>query len=109
MYNVKKINAISPVYHGILPNGEYNVNADVENPDAILVRSANLHDMPINDNLLCVARAGAGVNNIPLDKMAEHGVQLPRGQRQRRQGAGAGGPSAGLPEDFRRHRVVQDA
>ena len=74
MYNVKKINAISPVYHGILPNGEYNVNADVENPDAILVRSANLHDMPINDNLLCVARAGAGVNNIPLDKMAEHGV-----------------------------------
>ena len=74
MYNVKKINAISPVYHGILPNGEYNVNADVENPDAILVRSANLHDMPINDNLLCVARAGAGVNNIPLDRMAEHGV-----------------------------------
>ena len=74
MYNVKKINAISPVYHGILPNGEYNVNSDIENPDAILVRSANLHDMPINDNLLCVARAGAGVNNIPLDKMAEHGV-----------------------------------
>ena len=74
MYNVKKINAISPVYHGILSNGEYNVTADAENPDAILVRSANLHDMPINDNLLCVARAGAGVNNIPLDKMAEHGV-----------------------------------
>ena len=74
MYNVKKINAISPVYHGILSNGEYNVTADAENPDAILVRSANLHDMPINDNLLCVARAGAGVNNIPLDRMAEHGV-----------------------------------
>ncbi|MBR1561196.1 MAG: phosphoglycerate dehydrogenase [Clostridia bacterium] len=74
MYNIKKINAISPVYHGILPNGEYNVNTDVEDPDAILVRSASLHDMPINDNLLCVARAGAGVNNIPLDKMAEHGV-----------------------------------
>ena len=74
MYNIKKINAISPVYHGILPSGEYNVNTDVENPDAILVRSASLHDMPINDNLLCVARAGAGVNNIPLDKMAEHGV-----------------------------------
>lgn len=74
MYNIKKINAISPVYHSLLPNGEYNITADVENPDAILVRSANLHDMPINDNLLCVARAGAGVNNIPLDKMAEHGV-----------------------------------
>ena len=74
MINVKKMNSISPVYHSILPNGEFNVNADVENPDAILVRSASLHDMPINDNLLCVARAGAGVNNIPLDKMAEHGV-----------------------------------
>ena len=74
MYNVKKLNSISPVYYGILPNGEYNVSSDVENPDAILVRSADMHDAPINDNLLCVARAGAGVNNIPLDKMAERGV-----------------------------------
>jgi len=74
MYNIKKMNAISPVYHGILPSGEFNVNAEVENPDAILVRSASLHDMEIGDKLLCVARAGAGVNNIPLDKMAEHGV-----------------------------------
>ena len=74
MFNIKKINAISPVYHGILSSGDYNVNTDIENPDAILVRSANLHDMDINDNLLCVARAGAGVNNIPLDRMAEHGV-----------------------------------
>ena len=74
MYNIKKINAISPVYHGILGNAEYNVTGDVQNPDAILVRSANLHEMDINENLLCVARAGAGVNNIPLDKMAEHGV-----------------------------------
>lgn len=74
MYNIKKINAISPVYHGILPGAQYNVSADVENPDAILVRSANLHEMEINDNLLCVARAGAGVNNIPLEKLAEKGV-----------------------------------
>ena len=74
MYNVKKINAISPVYYSILTNGEYKVSADIENPDAILVRSANLHEMEINDNLLCVARAGAGVNNIPLEKMAQKGV-----------------------------------
>ncbi|MBQ6373121.1 MAG: phosphoglycerate dehydrogenase [Clostridia bacterium] len=74
MINIKKINAISPVYHSILSAAEYNVGNDVENPDAILVRSANLHDMDINDELLCVARAGAGVNNIPLDRMAEHGV-----------------------------------
>ena len=74
MFNIKKMNAISPVYHSLLPGGEYNVNTDVENPDAILVRSANLHEMEINENLLCVARVGAGVNNIPLDRMAEHGV-----------------------------------
>ena len=43
MYNIKKINAISPVYHGILPNGEYNVNTDVEDPDAILVQIGRAH------------------------------------------------------------------
>ena len=74
MYSIKKLNSISPVYHGILPNSDYTVSGDVENPDAIIVRSASMHDMPINENLLCVGRAGAGVNNIPLDTMAEHGV-----------------------------------
>ena len=74
MINIKKLNSISPVYHGILPSTEYNVSSGVENPDAILVRSADMHDMPVNDNLLCVARAGAGVNNIPLDDMAQKGV-----------------------------------
>ena len=74
MINIKKLNSISPVYHGILANSDYNVNAEVDNPDAIMVRSADMHGMPINENLLCVGRAGAGVNNIPLDEMAEHGV-----------------------------------
>ncbi len=74
MYNIQKLNSISPVYHGILPDTEYNVAYEMENPDAIMVRSAGMHDMEINENLLCVGRAGAGVNNIPLDKMAEHGV-----------------------------------
>ena len=74
MYNIQKLNSISPVYHGILPDTEYNVAYEMENPDAIMVRSAGMHDMAIHENLLCVGRAGAGVNNIPLDKMAEHGV-----------------------------------
>ena len=74
MYSIKKMNAISPVYHGILSGSDYNVASDIEQPDGIMVRSADLHDMPINENLLCVGRAGAGVNNIPLEKMAEHGV-----------------------------------
>ena len=74
MINIKKLNSISPVYHGILADSDYSVNSEVDNPDAILVRSADMHGMPINENLLCVGRAGAGVNNIPLDEMAEHGV-----------------------------------
>ncbi len=74
MLNIQKLNSISPVYHSLLPDTEYNVTYEVENPDAIMVRSASMHDMAINDNLLCVGRAGAGVNNIPLEKMAEHGV-----------------------------------
>ncbi len=74
MYNIQKLNSISPVYHGILPDTEYNVAYEMDNPDAIMVRSAGMHDMAIQENLLCVGRAGAGVNNIPLDKMSEHGV-----------------------------------
>lgn len=74
MYNIKKLNAISPVYHGIWADSDYSVSADVEHPDAIIVRSADMHNMEIEENLLCVGRAGAGVNNIPLDSMAEHGV-----------------------------------
>ena len=74
MINIKTLNSISPVYHGILADSDYSVNSEVDNPDAILVRSADMHGMPINENLLCVGRAGAGVNNIPLDEMAEHGV-----------------------------------
>lgn len=73
-YNIQTLNSISPVYHGILRDNEYVVNPGVTNPDAILVRSADMHETEINENLLCVGRAGAGVNNIPLDKMAEAGV-----------------------------------
>lgn len=74
MLNVQTLNSISPVFHDILRDSEYNVAADVTNPDAILVRSADMHSFEINENLLCVGRAGAGVNNIPLDKMADAGV-----------------------------------
>jgi D-3-phosphoglycerate dehydrogenase len=52
----------------------YEIVEENNDSDLILVRSAKMHDYPIHDQLLAVARAGAGVNNIPLDKMAEHGV-----------------------------------
>lgn len=74
MYNIKTLNSISPIYQHVLSSMEYNVSADAENPQGILVRSANMHSYEINDELLCVARAGAGVNNLPLDRLAQAGV-----------------------------------
>ncbi len=74
MIQIQTLNAISPVYRDSLPEDEYDVRADAEHPQALLVRSANLHEMSVEDELLCIGRAGAGVNNIPLDKMAEKGV-----------------------------------
>lgn len=74
MFNIKTLNSISPVYQSILPESEYSVSPDAQNPQAILVRSADMHSYEIEPSLLCVARAGAGVNNLPLDKLAEAGV-----------------------------------
>lgn len=70
---VSCLNNISPV--GLKHfTKKYQIIEDNHDSDLILVRSFKMHDYPINDNLLAVARAGAGVNNIPLDKMAEKGV-----------------------------------
>ena len=54
--------------------GRYEVGRDMENPDGILVRSAVMHDMIMGENLAAIARAGAGVNNIPVDRCAEAGI-----------------------------------
>ena len=74
MYNIKTMNSISPVYQDVLKAEQYCVGPEVERPDAILVRSADMHSYPLEENLLCVARAGAGVNNLPLDALAQAGV-----------------------------------
>ncbi len=74
MVKVLTLNNISPVGLEKLPRENYEVASEVTNPDVILVRSAKMHDMEIGDNLKAVGRAGAGVNNIPLDKMSEKGV-----------------------------------
>lgn len=73
-YAIKTLNDISSVYGEILNPNLFDVSADLENPDAIMVRSADMHAYCVEDKLLCVARAGAGVNNIPLDDMAKKGV-----------------------------------
>ena len=74
MLNVKVLNNISPLGLEKFPKETYEVSTNEENPDAILVRSAKMHDMGIGDKLKAIGRAGAGVNNIPLDKMSDKGV-----------------------------------
>ncbi len=73
MFNIQTLNKISK--SGISRFGEnYSVSDDVQNPDAIMVRSAQMHDMEFGSNLLAIARAGAGVNNIPVQRCAEEGI-----------------------------------
>lgn len=73
MFRIKTLNEISPVIKKVF-TADYAVGSEIDNEDAIIVRSAKMHDMPISDSLLAVARAGAGYNNIPVDKCSERGI-----------------------------------
>ena len=75
MYQIQCLNKISEVGTSCF-NANYVCGTDVQNPDAILVRSASMHEMEFNPELLAIARAGAGVNNIPLDKCSEQGIAV---------------------------------
>ena len=70
---IKTMNKISPLGLEVFPES-YTVSENVENEDAILVRSAKLHDYPIPDSLLAIARAGSGVENIPIPRCTEQGI-----------------------------------
>lgn len=74
MYQIKLYNKISKVGLDKLDAKKYTCAEDVAEYDAVLVRSAKLHDVEFPKNLKCIARAGAGVNNIPLEKCAEQGI-----------------------------------
>lgn len=74
MYNIQTLNKISSVGTDVFDKSKYAVADNFENPDAIMVRSAKMHDMKFGDNLLAIARAGAGVNNIPVERCAEEGI-----------------------------------
>ena len=74
MYKIQTLNNISPIIHEVLSAGQYTVSAEEPTPDAILVRSAAMHDMTLPDSLLAIARAGAGINNIPIQKCSEQGI-----------------------------------
>ncbi|MGN0674200.1 MAG: phosphoglycerate dehydrogenase [Oscillospiraceae bacterium] len=74
MYNIQTLNKISSVGTDVFDKNKYAVSDAPENPDAIMVRSAKMHDMEFGSNLLAIARAGAGVNNIPVERCAEEGI-----------------------------------
>lgn len=73
MFKIATLNKISPAGLSHLTDN-YTITENVDEANAILVRSQAMHDMDFSDNLLSIARAGAGVNNIPLDRCAEEGI-----------------------------------
>ncbi len=74
MIKIQTLNKIAAIGTDNFDKSKYVVSDSVENPDAILVRSASMHEMQFGNNLLAIARAGAGVNNIPVDKCTEAGI-----------------------------------
>lgn len=74
MFKIKTMNSISPLGIEALTRRGCDVGAEIDAPDALLIRSADLHGMEPNRELLCIARAGAGYNNIPVEDLAEKGI-----------------------------------
>jgi D-3-phosphoglycerate dehydrogenase len=74
MFRIKTMNKISPFGLELFPRDKYEVASEIPNPDAILVRSADLNSAEIPGSVLTIARAGAGVNNIPVPKCSDKGI-----------------------------------
>ncbi|MCF7990001.1 MAG: phosphoglycerate dehydrogenase [Thiohalocapsa sp.] len=76
MYKIQTLNNISVVGLDRLPRAHYEIASELAHPDAILVRSANMHTMDIPATVRAIGRAGAGVNNIPVQAMSERGIAV---------------------------------
>ena len=76
MYKIQTLNNISVVGLDRLPRGNYEIASEMSRPDAILVRSAKMHDMVLPASVKAIGRAGAGVNNIPVDAMTAAGIPV---------------------------------
>ena len=74
MYKINTLNKISPVGLNNLPATSYEITDESEGADAILLRSYKMHDMELSASVKAIGRAGAGTNNIPVDKFADAGV-----------------------------------
>ena len=76
MYKILTLNKIAACGTDLLPKDSYTISDNEAAPDAVVVRSASMHEMELGSNLLAIARAGAGVNNIPIDKCSEQGIAV---------------------------------
>ncbi|MFP4496305.1 MAG: 3-phosphoglycerate dehydrogenase, partial [Halochromatium sp.] len=76
MYKIQTLNNISVAGLNRLPREQYEIASELSHPDAILVRSAKMHDLPVPDSVKAIGRAGAGVNNIPVQAMTERGIAV---------------------------------
>lgn len=74
MYRIQTLNKISAAGLELFPRDEYEIASEIGHPDAVLVRSQKMHDMEIPQTVKAIARAGAGVNNIPVDLCSERGI-----------------------------------
>ncbi len=74
MYKILTLNKISPVGLKYLPLDTYEVASEIQHPDAVIVRSFNMLEMKLPESLKAIARAGTGINNIPVDKCSERGI-----------------------------------
>ena len=74
MYKVNLLNNIKSPRLATFDSAKYEVAPELENADALMLRSAKIHDMVFNPELLCIARAGAGFNNIPIERCADEGI-----------------------------------
>jgi D-3-phosphoglycerate dehydrogenase len=74
MFTIKTLNTISPKGLSRLEPGQFTIDDQAGDPDGIILRSYKMHDMEFGDSLLAVARAGAGVNNIPVERCTEKGI-----------------------------------
>lgn len=74
MYKIMKLDKIAPEGLALFSLDQYEIGTEITEPTGILLRSFNMHDMKLPDSLLAVGRAGAGINNIPIEKCAEKGI-----------------------------------
>jgi D-3-phosphoglycerate dehydrogenase len=76
MYKILKLNNIASEGLSVFENGDYHLGDEVTSPDAILLRSFNMHEMDIPESVQAIGRAGSGVNNIPIDKLSELAIPV---------------------------------